>query len=123
MPHVRLSSPTSPYEVPTIKRYPAGDPRSKVERTNNRRAHSRAATSKPALIRTLQWDRIPCRVVDISAGGARIEVAAGVAIPERFKLLIPDDLFEAECEVRHTDEASAGLVFTSNQMEALAAYG
>ena len=123
MPHVCLSSPTSPYEVPSIKRYPAGDPRSRAECTSNRRAHNRAATSKPALIRTLQWKRIPCRVVDISAGGARIEVAAGVTIPERFKLLIPDDLFEAECEVRHADEVSAGLVFTSHQMEALAAYG
>ena len=48
-------------------------------------------------------------MVDISAGGARIEVTAGVTIPERFKLLIPDDLFEAECEVRHADGMSAGL--------------
>ena len=113
----------SPYEVPAVRRYPAGDPRSQAMWTGNRRAHNRVAASKPALIRTLQWERVACRVVDISAGGARIEVASGVVIPERFKLLIPDDLFEAECEVRHADGASAGLVFTSNQMEALAAYG
>lgn len=74
-------------------------------------------------MRTIQGTRIPCRVVDISAGGARIEVGNDVVVPDRFKLLIPDDLFEAECEVRHNGGSFAGLIFTSNQMEALAAYG
>ena len=87
------------------------------------RAKSRGNEQTPAVIRTLQWKRIPCRVVDKSADGANIEASAGVTIPELFKLLIPNDLFEAECEVRHADEVSAGLLLTSHQIEALAAHG
>ena len=67
--------------------------------------------------------RIPCCVLYTSADGANIEVSAGVTIPERFKLLIPDDLFEADCEVRHADKVSADLLLTSHQIEALAAHG
>ena len=75
------------------------------------------------MMRTGSGERLPCRVVDVSAGGARIEVSEGVSIPNSFKLLISDDLFEAECEVRHLESDCAGVMFTSNRLEALAAYG
>ncbi|MEM7748485.1 MAG: PilZ domain-containing protein [Pseudomonadota bacterium] len=99
------------------------DPRFAQAVGSNRREFRRTPANKSALMRLASGERLPCRIVDISAGGAGIEVADGVAIPDQFKLLIPDDLFEAECEVRHLSGTSAGLIFTSNRMEALAAYG
>ncbi len=99
------------------------DPRFGQVVESNRREFRRTPTNKTALMRLASGERVPCHIVDVSAGGCGIEVASGVEIPDQFKLLIPDDLFEAECEVRHRSGTSAGLIFTSNRMEALAVYG
>ncbi len=108
---------------PSDAREPQGSPRSAYAQGANRREFRRMPSSKAAMIRIASGERLPCRVVDISAGGARIEFSSNLSVPDRFKLLIPEDLFEAECEVRHLASDSAGLMFTSNRLEALAAYG
>ena len=44
---------------------------------------------------------IPCVVVDISEAGARLIVAASIALPDRFILALP--LIEDHCDERHVD--------------------
>ena len=89
----------------------------------NRRQFSRQPVQKRGLIRLGALPAVACVVEDISAGGARIRIEAGQPVAQAFKLQIPNDLFEAECEVRYQSGPVVGVMFTSNRMEALAHYG
>lgn len=66
---------------------------------------------------------MPCTVRNISAMGALLEFAVDVRLPKQFRISIDSALFSAECEVRHQSGRTAGVMFISNRMEALAAFG
>lgn len=65
----------------------------------------------------------PCRVVNVSAGGALLELQEPIGLPASFRISIPMELFEADCETRHQTGKHVGVMFTSNLREALARFG
>jgi hypothetical protein len=55
--------------------------------------------------------------------GAGLELTYEAFVPLQFRLQIPDDLFEAECMLRHRRGTTVGVEFVSARAEALARYG
>ena len=55
--------------------------------------------------------RIPCIVRNISTGGALLEVRDPKLVPNRLKLLIDADSFEADCDIRHRTAHGVGIYF------------
>ncbi len=52
-----------------------------------------------------------------------VELERPAVLPSRFRLQIPQDLFEVECELRHQSGTIAGMLFISNRGGAVARYG
>lgn len=59
--------------------------------------------------------RVPCVVRDISDAGARIEVERPSWLPFHFKLVVESLRLVAECEVRHQQQTSVGVLFVQHQ--------
>jgi hypothetical protein len=66
---------------------------------------------------------LPCTVRNISSMGAALELVYEAFVPLQFRLQIPDDLFEAECALKHRHGTIVGVEFISARAEALARYG
>lgn len=72
----------------------------------------------------LRYDApVACVVRNISAMGALIEFPEAVTVPKTFRITIDSAMFSAECELRHQNGSTVGVMFISNRMEALAAFG
>jgi hypothetical protein len=65
---------------------------------------------------------LPCTVRDISPMGAKLELSCETILPMRFRLQIPDDLFEADCELKYRNGRCVGVEFQSARAEAMARY-
>ena len=88
-----------------------------------RRATVRREVDLPARINVAPQPWITCRVRNISQFGAMVELERPAVLPSRFRLQIPQDLFEVECELRHQSGTVAGMLFISNRGGAVARYG
>ncbi len=64
-----------------------------------------------------------CTIRNISSMGALLALASAAEVPDKFKLVIPDELFETLCEVRHRSADSIGVLFTTGRRQALARFG
>jgi methyl-accepting chemotaxis protein len=64
-----------------------------------------------------------CTIRNISSMGALLTFGDEPDVPDKFKLVIPDQTFETLCEVRHRTGNSIGVLFTSGRREALARFG
>jgi PilZ domain len=91
--------------------------------TINRRAVERRPVTLAAKAAILDGSRVDCTVRNISAMGALIEFREPTRLPNTFRLAIPSAMFSADCEVRHQEGRMVGVMFVSNRMEALAAFG
>ena len=89
----------------------------------NRRSSSRHDVTLPAKIGFRDQPPIACTVRNISPMGALLEFGGDIALPETFRIVIETKMFWADCEVRHHKGKTAGVMFISNRMEALAAFG
>lgn len=96
------------------------------------REHARRRTAKAAKIRLADGRFIDCRLVNVSAGGALIDLPEADALPDQFNLIIATADFEAACEVRHTRHIDlsagakvlrAGVMFMSHRLTALQRFG
>lgn len=88
-----------------------------------RRMHRRLDVDFRAVVRFQDGSSVPCRVKNISAMGALIEFEQERNLPQIFKLTIPDEMFAAECDLRHQTANRAGVLFTTGRLEALARFG
>lgn len=86
------------------------------------RSATRHLCRKPALIKIEGGPTIACTVLDLSAGGAGIGFHEPVILPRQFRLQIAEDLFEAECELRHQNGERAGVMFVSHLAEAFSRF-
>ena len=89
----------------------------------NRRSMSRHDVTLLAKIGFRDLPPISCTVRNISPMGALLEFGGDIALPETFRIVIETKMFWADCEVRHHKGKTAGVMFISNRMEALAAFG
>lgn len=87
-----------------------------------RRARRRLQTQLSASVVFAEGGRMDCTVVNISPMGAMLVFAQPTILPDEFKIVIPECLFECECEIRHRTTDRAGVLFTTNRREALARF-
>jgi hypothetical protein len=75
-----------------------------------RRRGSRADVDEPAYISS-HGSSTRCRVVNISAEGAAIEVPDPVFVPARFHLMTESDRVVRDCRIVWTKQNRIGVIF------------
>ena len=75
-----------------------------------RRRGSRADVDEPAYISS-GGSSTRCRVVNISAEGAAIEVPDPVFVPARFQLMTEKDRVIRDCRIVWTKQSRIGVIF------------
>jgi PilZ domain len=90
---------------------------------SDRRTVARQNVSIPAKVGFRDRTPIACTVRNVSAMGALLEFGDDVLLPDNFRIIIESKMFWADCEVRHRKGRTAGVMFITNRMEALAAFG
>jgi PilZ domain len=78
---------------------------------NERRKFGRRSVCKHAVAVLEDGRRVEGVVVDISEGGARIQVKDVTLLQSTFMIEIPDDDFVVKCEIVHYLENAVGLRF------------
>lgn len=96
---------------------------SRLARLTDSRRLPRAEVALKARIRLDRGIYLACVVRNISAMGAGLELTHEAFVPLQFRLIIPDDLFEADCALKHRRGTVVGVEFVSARAEALARYG
>jgi hypothetical protein len=96
------------------------------------REHERYKSAHAARLRLSDGRFMDCRLVNVSAGGALIDLSDLNDLPDEFNLIIATADFEAACEVRHMRRLEshaganilrAGVMFMSNRLTALQRFG
>jgi hypothetical protein len=88
----------------------SSQPSSLATATEERRRGPRADVDQPAYISS-HGSSTRCRVVNISAEGAAIEVPDPVFLPSRFQLMTESDRVVRDCRVVWTKQNRIGVVF------------
>lgn len=87
-----------------------------------RRKSCRIEQDHPAYIKIGKSAPIPCTVRNISSMGAFLALKEPQILARRFKIVIPEHWFEAQCEIRHVSTDGIGVLFTTNRREAVARF-
>lgn len=89
-------------------------------RQGNRRIEPRRRIARSATISAHDAPSpVPCVVLDISSGGARLDVHHSATIQQRFRLMIDLEGTERTCEVVWRKENSVGVKFIDSQIRPL----
>ena len=80
--------------------------------THERRRFGRRSVFKMACLMQGLDEISSCIVVDISVGGARIQIDRPEELPGEFGLAIPEDDVLYDCRIVHRQPTSVGVVFT-----------
>jgi hypothetical protein len=72
--------------------------RAGIGRMVETRRARRFRAAKPACIEQ-RGDKLPCTIRDMSLTGASLDVSQAGAVPETFKLILPEDGLELQCHV------------------------
>jgi hypothetical protein len=88
----------------------SSQPLSLATAMEERRRGPRADVDEPAYISS-HGSSTRCRVVNISAEGAAIEVPDPVFIPTRFQLMTENDRVVRDCRVVWTKQNRIGVIF------------
>jgi hypothetical protein len=80
-------------------------------RAPERRQFGRRRTNVHATILARGRPAEPCVMRDVSEGGALLEVRHPHLLPSRFRLVAEAVGFEADCEIAHRTDATAGVRF------------
>lgn len=59
--------------------------------------------------------RQPCTVRDISRAGARLDVDEPAWLPFRFRLIVDSRGIDTDCEIRHQQKTSVGVLFVAKE--------
>jgi hypothetical protein len=88
----------------------SSQPSSLATAVEERRRGPRADVDQPAYIST-HGSSTRCRVVNISAEGAAIEVPDPVFVPARFQLMTENDRVVRACRIVWTKQNRIGVIF------------
>jgi hypothetical protein len=83
-----------------------------MPRNSDRRRFGRRTVCKPATVVQNATQKLPCTVVDVSEGGARIRMVAIDSLAGEFMLVIPEDDVVYDCRLVRRLPDSAGVEFT-----------
>ena len=78
--------------------------------TDERRRHPRTDVDEPAYVSS-RGSSTRCRVVNISAEGAAIEVPNPAFVPDRFQLMTESDRVVRNCRMVWTRQNRIGVIF------------
>jgi hypothetical protein len=81
-----------------------------------RRKEPRRRTLKAGLIAFNRAGTIECRVRNLSAIGAGLEVASQVGIPDEFMLLVEHEQLKRRCRVIWRQPTKLGVEFLADQL-------
>jgi PilZ domain len=87
------------------KKFPSG---------REKRRFGRRKVFKRAAFEADDGVALPCIVVDVSQGGARIQFRDGVEVPGIFLLIIEEDDLCIACQVAHRKTNSCGVKFVGS---------
>lgn len=88
-----------------LKRFPSG---------REKRRFGRRKIFKRAAFEPQDGVRLPCIMVDISQGGARIQFPEGTEVPGIFVLIIEEDDLCVACHVLHREGNRCGVKFAGS---------
>jgi hypothetical protein len=88
----------------------SSQPTSLATATEERRRGPRAAVDEPAYISS-HGSSTRCRVVNISAEGAAIEVPDPAFVPPRFQLMTENDRQLRDCRIVWIKQSRIGVIF------------
>jgi hypothetical protein len=88
----------------------SSQPASLATAMEERRRGSRADVDEPAYISS-HGSSTRCRVVNISAEGAAIDVPDAVFVPARFQLMTEKDRVIRDCRIVWTKQNRIGVIF------------
>ncbi len=77
--------------------------------TFERREFGRRETALPGIVKIPLRQPLACSLLNVSRGGALLEVDKFEFVPARFKLKVGN--FESDCHVRHRDGRIVGIEF------------
>jgi hypothetical protein len=77
----------------------------------NRRRETRRPVSLLGQVVTNSTTPVFCRVLDVSAGGARLKSAHAESLPDTFELELPSEKVARTSEVRWRDGGQVGVKF------------
>lgn len=77
----------------------------------DRREFGRRSTALDGYVKVPLRAPLPCRLVNMSAKGALLEVPHFDHVPSRFKLIIGN--YETECDVKHREKGQIGVHFAT----------
>ena len=109
--------------VPAMRHDPGNLQGLRLAQDIDRRLSQRREVELKGRLRLKGGLYLACTVRNISAMGAGLELDCEAFVPLQFRLQIPDDLFEADCHLKHRHGTLVGVEFTSARAEALARYG
>lgn len=81
----------------------------KFPSSREKRRFGRRKLFKPAVFEGDGGNRLPCVIVDISEGGARIQFRDGVIMPRVFVLLLEEEDLCISCQMVHRAANSCGI--------------
>lgn len=76
-----------------------------------RRTHVRHRVLKAGRLAFQSGGSFECRVRNLSPAGARLDIAAPMALPEQFTLMIDADHFKQRCRPVWTRDNQIGVAF------------
>lgn len=79
---------------------------------DNRRRFGRRVTFKPAKIVLASGQSISCAVINVSEGGALIQLRGAECNEMEFQLLIMEDDMLVACRVAHRADGNIGVCYT-----------
>jgi hypothetical protein len=85
------------------------------ERHRERRVFGRRSTLWHAWIVTSPRQRLACRVRNVSLGGALLELAVPLWLPNTFDLWVEDRQLIVDCEIKHRGTQGVGVGFRNLQ--------
>lgn len=85
----------------------------------DRRGYPRFDAWKHGLVEVKSKTRISCLIENVSEGGALLRFASAMALPKRFRLIVPQDDLVLTCELVRLDGNAIGVRFVTEDLAAV----
>ncbi|MBS0235494.1 MAG: PilZ domain-containing protein [Proteobacteria bacterium] len=82
-----------------------------IEKSREQRKFGRRSVFKAAIIAFDDGPRLPCTILDLSDGGAKVRLAEPESLKGEFYLEVPSDDLVIRCQVAYVDADVAGLKY------------
>jgi hypothetical protein len=85
----------------------------------DRRGYPRFDAWKHGMVEVKSKTRISCLIENVSESGALLRFASAIALPKRFRLIVPEDDLVLTCELVRLDGNAIGVRFVAGDVAAV----